>query len=101
MCALARIVTKRVAFGELKFVPRTSGTLGLTRIAERVLSRRFAFIALLSKGLRQSATLAGALDFEKEIRGSERNPRGCVRDPEKLASNSRALWLTRTGELTG
>jgi len=76
------IVTKRVASGELVGRLRNLTTHQLTPGAERSVAGRFAFLALVSKGLRQFRLAAGALCFDTLKRGSERNPHGSFRTLE-------------------
>ena len=90
MCALVRIVTKRVTFGELWVFPRTNAARQLTPDAERSAAGRFAFGAFLRNGLQRSVPSRGALRFfDRDHSGSEGNLQGSDRTPKSRGKTLR------------
>ena len=63
----ARLVSKRVAFGELVSFLRKETTDQLTLGVERSAAGRFAFLANCGKGWRRFAVTRRALCFEREV----------------------------------
>jgi hypothetical protein len=80
--AILRFVTKRVPLGELSRSPRTNAARQLPANAEGEIARRFCVFRLSRKHFRQSRRWPRALQFDRELSGSEGNLDGPSRTPK-------------------
>jgi hypothetical protein len=84
---LIRVSEVRALPGELIDFLRKIVTRQLTPVTMRVVDGRFTFLALFSLGFQRSTPFRGALCFERNVRGCDRNPRGSFRTPENRLRN--------------
>ena len=95
----ARVVTKRVAHGELICPGSSSRNTRVDRERREHMLSAFCVYRLSRKGFRPLRSMANSLRFERDKSGSERNPPASSRNPTFPRQNSRPLWLPPLSKL--